>query len=99
MGSRCTFPLRSTCCTGSGSRIKKELRASEQKRPDMAQDRTIWMARRQPFMRNHLERIIFIDEASLKTNMTKTCGWTKLGDQLVEHAPAGRWHTQTFIAV
>ena len=49
-------------------------------------------------MRNHLERLIFIDETSLKTNMTKTCGWTQLGDRLIEHTPARRWNTQTFIA-
>jgi hypothetical protein len=39
---------------------KKDLRASEQKRPDVARDRNIWITRRQPFMRNHLERLIFI---------------------------------------
>ena len=49
-------------------------------------------------MRNHLERLIFIDETSLKTNMTKTCGWAPIGDRLIDHAPAGRWSTQTFIA-
>jgi transposase len=79
-------------------RTKKDLRASEQKRPDVARDRAIWINRRQPFMRNHLERLIFIDETSLKTNMTKTCGWAPIGDRLIDHAPAGRWNTQTFIA-
>lgn len=49
-------------------------------------------------MRNHLERLVFIDETSLKTNMTKTSGWAPIGDRLTDHAPAGHWHTQTFIA-
>ena len=49
-------------------------------------------------MRNHLERLIFIDETSLKTNMTKAAGWAQVGDRLIDHAPAGRWNTQTFIA-
>jgi hypothetical protein len=40
----------------------------------------------------------FIDETSLKTNMTKTCGWTQLGERLIEYAPAGRRNTQTFTA-
>jgi transposase len=49
-------------------------------------------------MRDHLERLIFIDETALKTNMTKTSGWATRGDRLIDHAPAGRWNTQTFIA-
>jgi len=91
--------LRSgNCCTGLTSRTKKDLRASEQKRPDVVRDRAIWINRRQPFMRDHLERLIFIDETALKTNMTKTRGWAPVGDRLIDHAPAERWNTQTFIA-
>ena len=49
-------------------------------------------------MRKHLPRIGFIDETSLKTNMTKTTGWAPKGERLVDHAPFGHWRTQTFIA-
>lgn len=49
-------------------------------------------------MRDHLERLIFIDETALKTNMIKTSGWAPRGDRLIDHAPAGRWNTQTFVA-
>lgn len=49
-------------------------------------------------MRDHLERLIFIDETALKTNMTKTSGWAPYGEPLIDHAPAGRWNTQTFVA-
>ena len=49
-------------------------------------------------MRDHLERLIFIDETSLKTNMTKTTGWAPEGQRLIDHAPAGHWNTQTLIA-
>lgn len=49
-------------------------------------------------MRDHLERLVFIDETALKTNMAKTSGWAMRGDRLIDHAPAGRWNTQTFIA-
>jgi hypothetical protein len=51
---------------------KKDLQAVEQKRPEVRQARHIWITRRQPFMANLLPRVGFIDEASLKTNMTKT---------------------------
>ena len=49
-------------------------------------------------MANMLERRVFIDETSLKTNLVKTTGWAPVGKRLVDHAPFGHWHTQTFIA-
>jgi transposase len=49
-------------------------------------------------MRKALDRLVFIDETSLKTNMVKTTGWAPVGDRLVDHAPFGHWRTQTFIA-
>ena len=93
--------------------MKKDLRAVEQKRPDVALARDVWINRRQPFMRNMLTRIGFIDvetgeaidpgdqlprRGSLKTNMVKTTGWSPCGARLVDHAPFGHWQTQTFIA-
>jgi hypothetical protein len=48
-------------------------------------------------MARHLERLAFIDETSLKTNMAKTTGWAPRGQRLVDHAPFGHWRTQTFI--
>ena len=83
---------------GSACHTKKDLRASEQKRPDVAKDRAIWKTRRQPFMRDHLERLVFIDETSLKTNMIKAAGWAPEGTRLIDHTPGGHWNTQTFIA-
>ena len=53
---------------------KKNLQAIGQKRPEVRQARHIWITRRQPFTANLLPRIGFIDEISLKTNMTKTTG-------------------------
>ena len=49
-------------------------------------------------MANMLTRIGFIDETSVKTNMAKTTGWAPRGERLIDHAPFGHWHTQTFIA-
>ena len=57
-----------------------------------------WITGRQPFMRNLLPRIGFIDETSLTTNMAKTTGWRPKGARLIDHAPFGHWNTQTFIA-
>lgn len=49
-------------------------------------------------MARHLERLAFIDETSVKTNMAKTTGWAPCGQRLVDHAPFGHWRTQTFVA-
>ena len=75
--------------------MKKDLQALEQKLKDVAAKRRIWITKRQPFMVNHLERLAFIDETSVKTNMTKTTGWAPCGQRLVDHAPFGHWRTQT----
>ncbi len=45
-----------------------------------------------------LQRLVFIDETSLNTKLIKTTGWAPVGERLVDHAPFGHWHTQTFIA-
>jgi len=80
-----------------GCHTKKDLQALEQKRKDVADLRHIWITKRQPFMANHLQRLAFIDETSVKTNMVKTTGWAPRGQRLVDHAPFGHWRTQTFI--
>ena len=80
------------------SAIKKTLLASEQLRPDVAEARRTWIEQRQPGMANMLERLVFIDETSLKTNLVKTTGWAPVGARLIDHAPFGHWNTQTFIA-
>ena len=49
-------------------------------------------------MAHMLERIAFIDETWLKTNMAKRTGWAPRGERLVDYAPFGHWHTQTFVA-
>lgn len=64
----------------------------------MALKRRVWRRLRQPFMAKHLERLVFLDETWLKTNMVKTTGWAPVGERLVDHAPFGHWNTQTFIA-
>ena len=43
-------------------------------------------------------RVVFIDETSVKTNMTRLRGRSKCGTRLNASAPFGAWVTQTFIA-
>nr|WP_297767652.1 IS630 family transposase [uncultured Roseovarius sp.] len=49
-------------------------------------------------MSSQPERVVFIDETSVKTNLTRQRGWSSRGERLVMHAPFGAWGTQTFIA-
>jgi len=53
---------------------------------------------RQPWMRLDPSRLVFIDETSLNTKMTRFRGRSRRGSRLRATAPFGRWGTQTFIA-
>lgn len=44
------------------------------------------------------ERLVFIDETSVKTNLTRLRGRAPVGERLSGAAPFGKWRTQTFIA-
>jgi len=75
--------------------FKKSLHATEQDRPDVARRRAQWkkyQGRIDP------RRLVFIDEAWAKTNMTRRHGRCRCGDRLVAKLPHGRWHTLTFLA-
>jgi transposase len=81
-----------------GFTYKKTLLASEKERADVKAARRTWCDRRQPFMRRQPERLVFIDETSVKTNMTPLRGRSLKGERLMADAPFGKWQTQTFIA-
>lgn len=51
-----------------------------------------------PVMRRVLERLVFIDETSVKTNLTRLRGRSVRGARLTGSAPFGKWGTQTLIA-
>jgi transposase len=85
-------------CTAWGSAIKKTLRASEQQRPDIREARELWINRRKRFFNKALARLIFLDETSTNTKLTKRTGWSPKGERYKTHAPFGGWKTQTFIA-
>ncbi|MEM1163551.1 MAG: hypothetical protein AAGJ28_21680 [Pseudomonadota bacterium] len=49
-------------------------------------------------MREEPQRLVFIDETAVKTNMTRLRGRSLKGQRLHSSAPFGKWRTQTFIA-
>lgn len=60
----------------------------------MARRRRRWKARQASF---DPEKLVFIDETWIKTNMAPLRGWGPKGKRLRAYAPHGRWRTLTFI--
>ncbi len=73
---------------------KKSLHAAEQERKDVAKARTEW---REQQPRLTPSKLVFIDESSVKTNMTRRYGRAKRGHRLVAAVPHGHWKTTTFV--
>ncbi len=78
--------------------MKKGLIAQERDRADIRLARRDRTVRRQPFMRDRAHRLVFLDETSVKANMTRLRGRSAVGERLFGTTPFGRWKTQTFIA-
>ena len=72
--------------------------ASECARADIAEQRILWIARRQPRMRLEPHRLVFIDETAINTKMVRLRGRSLRGERLPASAPFGHWRTQSFIA-
>jgi transposase len=74
---------------------KKVIHASEQDRPDVAAAR---QALREDQKTLDPKQLVFIDETSASTNMTRRYGRAPGGKRLVCKVPHGHWKTTTFIA-
>lgn len=96
--SRFIIPRSLRCCPASGSHIKKSLVATERRRGWVRLARHVWLTRRMPAMRQQPERLVFIDETSVKTNLTRLRGRARRGQRLEMDALFGNWGTQTIIA-
>jgi len=93
-------PIQGRChpfCAGQDFVIKKTLVATARNRADVRHKRHIWQ-KKQRLMRTEPYRLVFIDETSTKTNMTRMYGRSPKGKRLEAEAPYGHWKTQTFIA-
>jgi len=69
--------------------------AAEQARPDVAERRTNWRLRQAGLTP---ERLVFLDETWVTTNMTRTRGRSLRGTRLRCSVPHGNWKTTTFLA-
>ena len=43
------------------------------------------------------ERLVFLDEMGLKTDLTRLRGWAEGGKRLIEAVPGGKWETNTLL--
>jgi transposase len=87
--------MRSGCSCGArdcGS--KKTLFALEQARADVARRRRRWRSWQTSL---DPERLVFIDETWIKTNMAPLRGWGPKGERLRAFVPHGHWRTLTFL--
>ncbi|EAS50731.1 transposase [Aurantimonas manganoxydans SI85-9A1] len=81
-------------CAARGCGSKKTLHALEQARVDVARRRRRW---RSGQARIDPQRLVFIDETWIKTNMAPLRGWSPKGKRLRGFAPHGHWRTLTFV--
>lgn len=72
--------------------------ATERRRARVRKLRDEWFRHRLPAITAHPERVVLINETSVKTNLTRQRGWSQRGERLKMEAPFGSRGTQTFIA-
>ena len=74
---------------------KKTLRADEQDRPDVVRRRLNFaIARRFA----DVDQLVFLDESSAKTNMTRRYGRALVGQRCYASTPHGHWRTTTLLS-
>ena len=64
----------------------------------MRQQRADWVRHRLPAIAGLPDRVVFLDETAVKTNLTRLRGRAPRGERLTMDAPFGSWGTQTLIA-
>jgi transposase len=95
LGLACTLPTIHYALAALGLTFKKTLRAAEQDRPDIVRARRRWRHRQGGW---DPARLVFLDEAAAKTNMTRLYGRAPRGERLLAKSPHGHWRTTTMIS-
>jgi transposase len=73
---------------------KKSLHAQEQDTPENRQRREAW---REAVSRIDPQRLVFLDESGMTTEMTRRYGRAGRGERVREGTPAGHWRTLTLL--
>src|SRR5208337_4077104 len=77
------------------TRKKKTGHASEQEREDVEASREAWFEGQLDL---DPEKLVFIDETSISTNMARRFGRAPRGERCRASVPFGRWETKTLVA-
>lgn len=72
--------------------------APERSRAKVRQLRADWFKHRCPAIASLPDRVAFIDETAVKTNLTRLRGSAKRGERLTMDGPFDSWGTRTLIA-
>ena len=75
--------------------IKKTLHASEQNREDVQIKRELWKSEQSQIDK---ERLIFLDESSINTGMTRLYGRALSNERVVDYAPDVRFERTTILS-
>jgi len=65
----------------------------------VSRQRNDWNMHRSPDIAQMPDRVVFLDDTAVKTNLTRLRDWAPQGARLMMDAPFGSWSTQTPIAV
>jgi len=74
---------------------KKSLIAAERDRPDVIERRKNFTIARRFVDPGSL---VFLDESSAKTNMTRLYGWSPIGERCIDRTQDSRWKTMTMLS-
>src|SRR5947209_9607355 len=74
------------------TRKRKSLRAQEQLDPEVIAQRQEWGERTAGIDPG---RFVFLDQSNAKTTMTRASGRAPRGERVVDHVPAGKYHSTT----
>jgi transposase len=74
---------------------KKQTRAAERDRPDVAAARAAWAAGQAGL---DPAKLVFLDETWVTTNMARRYGWGPAAGRVIGAVPHGHWKVTTFVA-
>src|SRR5271157_2315785 len=92
-GGQCAASLAGAAEDGAAPQ-KKSLHAQEQDTVEVQVRRQRWW---EAVSRIHPQRLVFLDESGVTTEMTRRYGRAPRGERVAEGTPAGHWHTLSLL--
>ena len=77
---------------------KKQVHASEQKRPDVEEARKTWQEEQNDIEKFPADRLVFLDESGINTNMTRRYGRSVGKTRVVDKVPCNTPTSTTVVS-